>query len=95
MLNKVKINLTNEEYNVLNHITSATKTDCWFSLETDKDGYDCVYDLENGWTVKLATALEWLYADVDWMTLDDWEELGIDTQEIVVFTELLQKLEII
>lgn len=95
MPNKIKINLTDEEYNVLNHITSATKTDCWFSLETDKDGYDYVYDLENGCKVELGTALEWLYADVEWMTLNDWEELRIEAQEIVVFTELLQKLEII
>ena len=87
--------LTVEQYNALNHITSATKTDCWFSLETDENGNDYVYDLENGCKLDWSEALEQLYEGVEWMTLNDWEQLDVDAQEIVVFTELLQKLEII
>ena len=87
--------LTNEEYNVLNHITSATKTDCWFSLETDKDGNDYVYDLEEDCEMTIQDAVSQLYEGVEFMTLNDWEELGINAQEIVVFAELLKKLKII
>ena len=91
----IKTKLTDEEYNVLNHITSVTKTDCWFSLETDKDGNAYVCDLEEDYELTMQDALSQLHDAVAWMTLNDWEELGISTQEIVVFTELLQKLEII
>lgn len=87
--------LTTEEYNVLNHITSVTKTDCWFSLKTDKDGNDYVYDLEENCKMTLQKAVGQLYEATFWMTMNDWEELGIDTQEIIVYTELLKKCEII
>lgn len=95
MAKKIRTNLTQNEYEVLNHITRATKTDCWFALTTDKDGYDCVYDLEKRRKVTLRFGIGQLYEAVSFMTLNDWEELGIDTQEIVIFTELLQKFEII
>lgn len=95
MAKKIRINLTQNEYEVLNHITHATKTDCWFLLDVDSEGYDCVYDLEKSRKVTLRFAVGQLYEAVSFMTLNDWEELGINAQEIVVFTELLQKLEII
>lgn len=87
--------LTNEEYNVLNHITSATKTDCWFSLETDKDGNDYVYDLEEDCEMTMQDAVSQLYEGVEFMTLNDWEELGIEDYEVEIFYNLIQKLEII
>ena len=87
--------LTNEEYNVLNHITSVTKTDCWFCLETDKDGNDYVSDLEEDCELTLQEGVGQLYEAVDFMTLNDWEELGLDKQEIAIFAQLLEKLEII
>lgn len=95
MTNKIRIELTNEEYNVLNHITSKTKTDCWFVLDKDKEGFDCVRDLEKGYKVTLRFALAQLYEAVSWMSLVDWAELGIDAQEIEIFETLLKKLEII
>lgn len=87
--------LTIEQYNVLNHITSATKTDCWFWLEVDEDSHDYVHDLEENCDLTLHEGVAQLYEATFWMTLNDWEKLGINTQEIVVFTELLKKLEII
>lgn len=87
--------LTNEEYNVLNHITSATKTDCWFWLETDSDGNDYVQDLEEDCDLTLQEGVGQLYEGIGFMTLDDWEELGISEQEVGVFATLLEKLEII
>ena len=95
MAKKIRINLTQNEYEVLNHITSATKTDCWFCLSTDKEGYDCVYDLENNRKVTLRFGVGQLYEAVEWMTFNDWEELGIDKQEVAIFAELLEKLELI
>ena len=61
MAKKIRINLTQNEYDVLNHITSVTKTDCWFSLDEDKEGYDCVYDLENRRKVTLRYGVGQLY----------------------------------
>lgn len=87
--------LSNEEYNVLNHITSATKTDCWFWLETDDDGNDYVHDLEEDCEMTIQEAVEQLYEAVEWMTLNDWEKLGVNEQEIMTFVELLKKFEII
>lgn len=84
--------LTNEEYNVLNHITSATKTDCWFWLKTDKDGNDYVYDLEEGCPVSWQDGLSMLYEAVDFMEEEDWAELGVDAEEIAVFNNLLERL---
>lgn len=95
MVNNIRINLTDEEYNVLNHITSATKTDCWFWLETDNDGNDYVQDLEEDCELTLQEGIGQLYEAVDFMTLNDWEELGINEQEIAIFAQLLEKLEII
>ena len=95
MVKKIRVHLTENEIDALNHITSKTKTDCWFWLSTDKDGYDCVRDLEKGYKVTLRFAMTQLYEAVDWMSSEDWAELGIDTQEIKVFETLLKKLEII
>lgn len=95
MAKKIRINLTQNEYETLNHITSATKTDCWFLLDVDSDGYDCVYDLEKSRKVTLRFAVEQLYEAVEWMTFEDWKELGVDEQEVGIFAELLEKLEII
>lgn len=95
MPKKIRINLTQNEIDVLNHITSKTKTDCWFCLDTDKEGFDCVRDLEKGYKVTLRFAVAQLYEATSWMTINDWEELGIDIQEIIVYTDLLNKLEIL
>jgi hypothetical protein len=85
---KIRINLTNEEYNVLNRITRKTNTDCWFMLDTDKDGFDCVYDLENGRKVTLRFAVQQLNEAIVEELLDITEE------EMHVYNELLKKLEI-
>ena len=90
----MKIRLTNEEYNVLNHITSATKTDCWFTIETDEKDYDYVYDIEEDCELSWQDALAMLYEAVDWMTLKDWAELGVNSYEIAIFSNLLERLEV-
>lgn len=38
--------LTDAEFNVLNHIASRTKNDCWFCLRQTRSGTDYIFDLE-------------------------------------------------
>ena len=92
---KIRIKLTNQERNALDRITSKTKTDCWFSLTTDKQGYDCVYDLEKGYKITLRYACRLLYEACSWMTISDWEDLGIEVNEIETYYNILSKLQII
>lgn len=82
------INLTSIEYNLLNDITRKTKTDCWFSLNKDKNGIDCVYDLENKQTMTLHCAIHQLNQAIV------PELLNLSTEEILVYTTLLEKLGI-
>lgn len=92
---KIRLKLTNQERNILDRITSKTKTDCWFSLITDKQGYDCVYDLEKGYKITLHYACRLLYEACSWMTISDWEDLGVEVNEIETYYNILSKLQII
>lgn len=85
---KIRIILTNEEYNLLNDITRKTKTDCWFWLDKDKEGYDCVNDLENGRKVTLRFAVQQLNEAI----VPDLIKLSID--EMYLYGELMKKLSI-
>ena len=87
-MKKIRIHLTNEEYNLLNKITSQTKTDCWFWLSTDEEGFDCIKDLEKGYKVTLRFAVQQLNEAIipDLLNLTD-EEIG-------TYVNLLEKLEI-
>lgn len=92
---KIRLKLTNQERNTLDRITSKTKTDCWFSLTTDKQGYDCVYDLERGYKITLRYACRLLYEACSWMTISDWEDLGVEVMEVEIYHNILSKLQII
>lgn len=86
--NKIRINLTNEEHNLLNYLTRKTKTDCWFMLDKDKEGFDCVYDLENKRKVTLRFAINQLNDAIISDLLD------ISTEDIDRYGLLLRKLNI-
>ena len=86
MTKEIKITLTGNEYNLLNKITRQTKTDCWFCLDTDKEGFDCVNDLEKGHKVTLRFALEQLNDAI----IPDLVELT--TEEIKIYGQLMEKL---
>ena len=92
---KIRVKLTNQEKNTLDRITSKTKTDCWFSLTTDKQGYDCVHDLEKGYKITLRYACRLLYEACSWMTISDWEDLGVEMNEVETYYNILSKLQII
>ena len=83
--------LSTKEYNTLQHITSATKTDCWFTLETDENGNDYIFDIEQNKALSWQEGLEMLDEAICWMSKDDFKEIGIDEEEIDTFYGLLDK----
>ena len=85
---KIRTKLTNEEYNLLNNLTRQTKTDCWFVLDVDKEGFDCVRDLERGNKITLRHAIRMLN---DALIV---ELLKISIEDMYVYTNLLNKLNI-
>lgn len=89
-MKKIRINLTNEEYNLLNNITRQTKTDCWFWLAKDKEGFDCVKDLERGHKITLRFAVQQLNDAISDIT----DLIKLTDDEIKIYVELLKKLNI-
>ena len=90
MAKEIKIILTRDEYNLLNEITRQTKTDCWFCLDTDEEGFDCVRDLERGHKVTLQFAVKVLNEALDGCT--DLVDLTI--RETKTYGQLMKKLEL-
>lgn len=88
MSKKFNILLTNEEYNLINNLTLQTKTDCWFWLDTNKEGFDCVKDLERGYKVTLRFALKQLNEAII------PELINITTEEKVIYGQLMEKLKL-
>ena len=85
---QIKIHLTDAEYNLLNNLTSQTKTDCWFCLDVDKDGFDCVLDLESGYKISLRHAVQ----ELNEALIPDLLDVSIG--DMCVYGNLLHKLEI-
>ena len=81
-----RIKLTSNEYNLLNDITRQTKTDCWFCLDVDKDGFDYVRDLESGDELTLQVAVSQLNEAI----IPDL--LTITEEDVVVYESLLKRL---
>ena len=90
-MRKYRIHLTDEEYNVLQHITRTTHIDEWFRLDTDREGFDCVRNLDTGRKITLRTGVKWLCEGVDWMKAKDWHRLGVTENELGVFCNLCTK----
>ncbi len=88
MSKKFNILLTNEEYNLINNLTHQTKTDCWFWLDTNKEGFDCVKDLERGYKITLRFALKQLNEAII------PELINITTEEKVIYGQLMEKLKL-
>ena len=88
MPKKFRVHLTGEEYNLINKLTSQTKTDCWFWLDKDKQGYDCVKDLEKGYKITLRFALSLLNEAIipDLVSITDDEKL--------IYAQLMAKLNL-
>ena len=84
----MKINkLSNEEFNVLNKISSKSKMDCWFYLKQDKDGNDYVYDLEQSKELSLTDGISML--DNSITSIDDYE---LSEDEKCIYISLIYKI---
>lgn len=79
--------ITNEEYNFLMDLSSRTKMDCWFSIETDPDGNDFVLDLENDEPLSLHEGIAQLFDGVIDEDID-----AFSTEESMHWKSLNQKL---
>lgn len=84
--------ITNNAYNGLNKIASASKMDCWFSIrETTRLGqkHDCVYDIEAGKQVGWKDALNCLFDGITEPLDSDF--YGLTPDEITAVKALFEK----
>ena len=87
MAKKIRIHLTDDEYNLLNKIARQTRIDeSWFCLDTDEEGFDCVKDLERGHKVTLRFAVSVLNEAI----IPDL--LNVTKEEMEIYGQLMKKL---
>ena len=79
--------MTKSEYELILKIARKSKMDCWFRLETSKDGSDYVRDAESGKVISLCEGLKTL---VDGLTEVDLKNLT--HEEMLTFLQLLGAL---
>ena len=79
--------LTNEEYNLLQKISSNSKMDCWFDLRQTKVGEDIVYDLENNKRMSLKQGISQLLEGIEGIEKD-----YLDFDSAIILINLLRKL---
>lgn len=80
-------NLTTEEYNVLERISSITKMDCWFSLGVDDNNNDVVIDLEADEMLSLEDGISQLDSGIT--SLDDYD---LTEEEKQTYRALIHKV---
>lgn len=80
--------LTNQEYNFLMDLSARTKMDCWFSIETDADGNDFVFDLENNEALPLYEGIDQLF---DGVIEDDINDFN--AEELMLWNSLNEKIK--
>ena len=72
--------LTELEYNTVNLLATRSKMDCWFMLETDKQGNDYVFDLEENKKLALKEGIGIMYEG-----LTDLDDYGLyDSQKEIL-----------
>lgn len=81
--------LTNEEWNVLNKIATASKMDCWFYLKEKDQFTDIVYDCENNKELSLYEGISMLDSGIT--SLEDY---NLSQQEMKVYFSLVSRLVI-
>lgn len=85
----MKYNLTTNEYNALQHITSINKMDSWFSIRQTNKGEDYIYDLEERKRISLKAALEYIHDGL--LEEDFWELLPKEQRAL---NELFKKYKL-
>lgn len=90
-MKRIRLVLTNAEYDVLEKIARKSKMDTWFAVTgyREKDGTesDWVYDLENGRRVTLKYGVGMLH---EGMTF--YKDYDLTKRQIATFEKLLAKL---
>jgi len=82
--------LDDHAYNALNKISSRTKMDCWFVLDTDEDGQDVIYDNEEDTHISIAEGVGNLCEGM--VDPPEDEFYGLEQIEIKAFRELVDML---
>lgn len=93
-MKKIRINLTLIERTALICIARKTKMACWFSLSTDREGHDCVYDLEKRRHITLRYGVKLLREGIEHCSPDELIHLGISTLEQKTFKNICKRLEV-
>lgn len=93
-MKKIRINLTIAEITALNRIANRTKMNCWFSLSTDREGYDCVYNLERRRHITLRYGVKLLREGIERFSPDELVHFGISMLEQKIFENLCKRLEV-
>lgn len=81
--------LTQEEWDVLDKLSSKSKMDCWFWIDTDQRGNNFIQDQESGEVMSLYDGINQLAEGLT--SLDDYE---LTMEEKLCFTTLMYKLEL-
>lgn len=80
--------LSEQEYNALDKVATASKMDCWFSVRQE-DGEDYIYDLENSCRIELREGVAQLAEG-----MCDVYLYGLDEAERTALRNLFAKLGI-
>ena len=83
------IRLTNDEYRVLNKISSKTHMDCWFRLEEAENGTDYVRDIEENRYMTLTEGVSLLVEGIA-----SYHLCELSDEEISILEMVLIKLHI-
>lgn len=83
--------LTEDEAELADLVATRTKTDCWFVTEPadDKPGFYRVFDMENGYYIPAAVALEDLTDALD--VPENYENCNLTEEQDKRFREMLRK----
>lgn len=85
--------LCDEEYNLLQRISSKTKMDCWFSLERDLfEDCEFIADLEDSTSYDLKDGINCLMEGLD--CIENLEHCDLSLTEVLLLENLLQRLEL-
>lgn len=82
--------LTNEEYNVVEKISRNSKCDCWFELGVDENFNDIVVDLEEDTTMSLEDGLLLLDS-----CLTDLTDYNLTEEEQCCYKSLIKKMQVL
>ena len=84
--------LSGNEYNALMKIATATKTDCWFSIETNVLNEDYIMDLEERKSLTLSEGISLLFEAISDKT--NYNSCNLTKGEEITLRQLSKRLNI-